>query len=496
MPRYLLGYDIGSSSVKAALLDAESGKCVAVTFSPEKEMQIQSPHPGWAEQDPELWWQELIRATQKLHLQISFNPDEVIAIGISYQMHGLVCVDKKGKVLRPAIIWCDSRAVKIGAQAFEALGGDYCLDHYLNSPGNFTASKLKWVKDNEPAIFEQIDKVMLPGDYIAYRLTGRIATTVSGLSEGICWDYITGSYAEKLFSYYGFDRSIFADTVPTFGEQGLLSGPAAGELKLQKGVPVSYRAGDQPNNAYSLRVLEPGEMATTAGTSGVVYGVTAHTGPDPLSRVNTFVHVNNEKNKTRNGVLLCVNGTGSAYSWIRKNMDYASYPEMNELAGKSPEGANGLMFFPFGNGVERVLRNQHVGARLLGLDFNIHGRGDVARVVQEGVAYALRYGLEVMEQMNMSLKVFRAGHANMFLSPVFRQVFSNITGAMVEIYDTDGAQGAARAAGVGANYYANYDESFGGLKKLMQIEPDAKVMDEYRMRYLRWKDNLNQFLDQ
>jgi xylulokinase len=497
MSRYLLGYDIGSSSVKAALLDAESGKCVASAFSPEKEMPIQSPHPGWAEQDPEMWWNELVSATHQLYREISFLPDEIIAIGISYQMHGLVCVDKKGKVLRPAIIWCDSRSVQIGEQAFEVLGKEFCLENYLNSPGNFTASKLKWVKENEPHIFERIYKAMLPGDYIAYRLTDCMTITGSGLSEGICWNFKKQTYAEKLFSYYGFERKIFPDLVPVFGEQGLLTAGAARELRLSKNIPVSYRAGDQPNNAYSLRVLNPGEIAATAGTSGVIYGVTDEINYDKLSRVNTFLHVNNTPVQRRDGVLLCINGTGIANSWIRKNMDFQGYEQMNKLAENVIPGANGLIFFPFGNGAERVLKNQNRGARLINLDFNVHGRGEVARAVQEGIVYALQYGLEVMRNdMGMDMKVFRAGNANMFLSPVFRKVFADVTGGILEIYDTDGAQGAARAAGVGAKYYADFNESFRGLKKIIQIEPDKTLRDDYNMMYLRWKDNLERFLEQ
>jgi xylulokinase len=492
---YLLGYDIGSSSVKASLLDAESGQCVASAFSPEKEMSIQAPRPGWGEQDPEAWWQELVAATHKLHTQFSFHTNTVIAIGISYQMHGLVCVDRKGEVLRPAIIWCDSRAVKIGQQAFDALGKNYCLDHYLNSPGNFTASKLKWVQENEPEVYGKIYKIMLPGDYIAYRLTDRMATTLSGLSEGIFWDFSEQTLAGALLAYYGFSCDIFPEIVPSFGEQGLLSSAAARALNLPKNIPVTYRAGDQPNNAYSLGVLEPGELAATAGTSGVVYGVTDHIQPDPLSRVNTFVHVNNSKVRQRNGVLLCINGTGISYSWMKKNMGYASYGQMNELAEKSRPGANSLLFFPFGNGAERILQNRNPGARLQGLDFNIHGKEHVARAVQEGVAYALRYGLEIMENMQIPLNIFRAGNANMFLSKVFRQVFSDVTGAVVEIYETDGAQGAARAAGVGAKFYADYAESYHGLKKIMQIIPDMAATEDYRSLYQRWKEDLNQFID-
>jgi xylulokinase len=497
MSKYLLGYDIGSSSVKAALLDAESGRGVASAFSPEKEMPIQSPHPGWAEQDPEAWWNELVNATHALHRQFSFSTQDILAIGISYQMHGLVCLNKNGKVLRPAIIWCDSRAVKIGERAFEKLGESFCLEHYLNSPGNFTASKLIWVKEHEPSIYEKIHQIMLPGDYIAYKLTGRMTTTESGLSEGIYWDFKSQGVADKLLDYYGFEKNILSEVVPAFGEQGLLTHKAAQELNLPENIPVSYRAGDQPNNAYSLRVLNPGEIAATAGTSGVVYGVTDEINYDELSRVNTFLHVNNTRTQRRNGILLCINGTGIANSWIRKNMDFSGYEQMNRLAEKVSPGANDLIFFPFGNGAERILENQNKGARLINLDFNVHGRAEVARSVQEGIVYALRYGLEVMiKDMGMEMKVFRAGNANMFLSPVFRKVFSDVTGGVLEIYDTDGAQGAARAAGVGVKYYANFDESFIGLKKIVQIEPDKTLKDDYNMMYLRWKDNLERFLNQ
>lgn len=494
MCNYLLGFDIGSSSVKAALVEAETGVCVASAYAPDEEMAIQAPRPGWAEQDPQMWWQQLILATRKLRKQVAFAADAVQSIGISYQMHGLVCVDSSGQVLRPAIIWCDSRAVEIGQGAFQALGETYCLAHYLNSPGNFTASKLKWVMDHEPRVYEKIHRVMLPGDYIAYRLSGVMATTVSGLSEGICWDFADRGLATKLFDYFGYRPELFADTVPTFGEQGRLDAAAAEVLGLKVGIPVSYRAGDQPNNAYSLKVLEPGELAATAGTSGVVYGVTDQIRPDPLSRVNTFVHVNNTPAAPRNGILLCLNGTGISYSWLKRHMGYESYDQMNALAGEVSPGAEGLFFFPFGNGAERVLENQNPGARLQGLDFNIHHRSHMSRAVQEGIAFSLRYGLEVIESMKMPLKVFRAGRSNMFLSPVFRQVFSTITGAAIEIYETDGAQGAARASGVGAGIYANYAESYRGLQKVLEVEPDTARQEQYRAIYAQWKAQLGRFV--
>jgi xylulokinase len=489
--KYLLGFDIGSSSVKAALIEISNGKIVATTFSPSSEMPIDAPQTGFAEQDPDRWWKELQQAVKQLRQQADFKKDEVAAIGISYQMHGLVCVDKDGKPLRPSIIWCDGRAVSYGNQAFEALGEDFCLSNFLNSPGNFTASKLKWVRENQPDLYKKIHKVMLPGDYIALRLTGEATTTVSGLSEGILWNFKTKAVARELLNYYGIDENLLSTLVPTFGEQGRLTAAAADLLGLQAGVPVSYRAGDQPNNAYSLNVLQPGEIAATAGTSGVVYGVTDKVDYDPKSRVNTFVHVNHTEAQPRYGILLCVNGTGILNSWLRKNFFAdASYADMNKLAAASAPGADGLRFYPFGNGAERVLENKDPGAMLQGLQFNRHDRGHVARAAQEGIVFSLKYGMEVMQQMGMQLKTIRAGHANMFLSEVFGQVFANTTGCTVELYNTDGAAGAARAAGVGAGIYPDFVSCFTGMNVIKKLEPTKELQQQYEDIYGAWKKGL------
>ncbi len=490
--KYLLGIDIGSSSVKVALLEIETGHAVASAFSPAEEMIIQAPAVGFAEQDPDTWWQELVNASKKLHASFQFQGDEIAGIGISYQMHGLVAVDKAGKPVRPSIIWCDGRAVQIGNHAFMDLGEKFCLEHYLNSPGNFTASKLKWVKDHEPGLYANIDKIMLPGDYIAYRLTGVMGTTISGLSEGILWDYNRKGIASDLLDYYGIEADKLPPILPQFGEQGLVTQQAAELLGLKAGIPVSYRAGDQPNNAYSLNVLEPGEVAATAGTSGVVYGVTDKTEYDPLSRVNAFVHVNNEKPGQRYGILLCVNGTGSLNSWLRKNVfTDLGYEQINELAGEINIGSDNLLCYPFGNGAERVLRNEDPGAWLEGLQFNRHDRRHMARAAQEGIVFALQYGMEVMLEMGMKFKTIRAGHANMFLSPVFASAFANTSGCAVELYNTDGAQGAARAAGVGAGIFKSFKESFTGMHIVRSYEPDKQSREQYTDAYIKWKVSLN-----
>ena len=498
MKRYLLGYDIGSSSVKASLVSIESGKSVASAFYPDSEAPIKAVNPGWAEQDPDDWWSYLKNVTAKVMEMSGAKGDDIEAIGISYQMHGLVCVDKNGKALRPAIIWCDSRAVPYGDKAFREIGKGQCLTNLLNSPGNFTAAKLAWVKENEPKLYEKIDKIMLPGDYIALRLTGTTCTTVSGLSEGMMWNFKENDVADFLLDYYGFSKSLIPEIRSTFSEQGRVSLAASKELGIEAGIPVTYRAGDQPNNALSLNVFNPGEIAATAGTSGVVYGVNGSVNFDPQSRVNTFAHVNHTNKQTRLGVLLCINGTGILNAWTRRNimLEGLSYGDMNKIAQSIPVGSDGVSVLPFGNGAERVLGNRNVGCSIHGFSFNIHNRNHLARAVQEGIVFSFKYGMDVMVEMGMEISKIHAGNANMFLNPVFRETLAGITGATIELYDTDGSVGAAKGAGMGAGVYKNHDEAFSTLEKLNVIEPDKKLVPQYEEAYARWKRILNMYMNE
>ena len=489
---YLLGYDIGSSSVKASLVNAVTGKCVSSAFFPKTEAAIIAVKQGWAEQEPANWWENLKLSTNAIMAESGVKPEDIKAIGISYQMHGLVCVDKDQNVLRPAIIWCDSRAVPYGQKAFQTIGEEKCLSHLLNSPGNFTASKLAWIKENEPEIFEKIYKIMLPGDYIAMKLTGEICTTVSGLSEGMFWDFKNNCVADFLMDYYGFDKSIIADIKPTFSEQGRVTASAAKELGLKEGIPVTYRAGDQPNNALSLNVFNPGEIASTAGTSGVVYGVNGKVNYDPKSRVNTFAHVNHTAEQTRLGVLLCINGTGILNSWIKRTVvpEGVSYAQMNDLAAQAPIGAGGVSILPFGNGAERMLQNREVGCSINGVNFNLHNRNHIIRAAQEGIVFSFKYGIDIMKGMGMDVQKIHAGHANMFLSPIFRETLAGVTGATIELYDTDGSVGAAKGAGMGAGIYKDNNEAFATLEKLEVIEPKQSDAAAYADAYGRWVEYL------
>lgn len=495
--QYLIGYDLGSSSVKVSILSADSGRLMGAASSPPTEMEISSPKPGWAEQDPDTWWSHAVIATRQALSKAGIDTRQVSAIGISYQMHGLVAVDRNHQVLRPAIIWCDSRAVEIGNKAFETLGAAYCDRYLLNSPGNFTASKLRWIQLNEPQLYARIYKIMLPGDYLAMRMTNEITTTISGLSEGIFWDYQQSQVADALLAHYQIEKNLLPEIVPTFGFQGKLTGDAAAQLGLPSGIDICYRAGDQPNNAFSLKTLHPGEVAATAGTSGVIYGITDRAQGDPKSRVNVFAHVNHEQGHTRLGVLLCVNGTGIMNSWLRKNLSVGgpiSYEQLNEWAQESPIGSEGLRVLPFGNGAERMLENRSIGAGFYQLDLNRHTAAHISRAVQEGIVFSLGYGFEILNAMGSQASVIRAGRANMFLSDTFCDAFCNTTGAQLELYNTDGAQGAARGAGVGKKVYHSMEEAFAGLRCIGTFGPTAQKQEAYLAAYTNWKSHLNKQL--
>jgi xylulokinase len=490
----LLGIDIGTSSIKASVVDADTQQVIASAQYPDVEAPISSPFAGWAEQNPEMWWNNTIEAIKRVNTlgkqeATKFDSKEIGAIGIAYQMHGLVMVDKDKKVLRPSIIWCDSRAVQIGDKAFSEMGEELCLNHLLNSPGNFTASKLAWVKSNEPQIFEQCDKIMLPGDYIAMMLTDEITTSNSGLSEGIFWDFQENSVSKDLLKYYGFDESIIPDIRPVFSEHGKVTPLIADILEIKAGTPVTYKAGDQPNNALSLDVLNPGEIAATAGTSGVVYAVSDQISYDPQSRINSFAHVNHKINgENRVGILLCINGTGILNRWAKENFGKdLTYPDMNKQAEQIAIGSNGLLVMPFGNGAERILNNRILGSSFHNLDFNIHTQAHVFRAAQEGIAFSFNYGLGIMQANGVEPKVIRAGKANMFLSDIFSNALVNVTDTPIELYDTDGAKGAALGAGYGVSYYSTPKEAMSKLIKLKVIEPKSADVMAYREAYENWK---------
>jgi xylulokinase len=476
------------------VVDAANGSIIASAQYPEEEMNVVAPQPGWAEQAPEEWWDYVQQAILKAHAQKKYDPSNIKAIGISYQMHGLVVVDNKQNVLRNSIIWCDSRAVETGNKAFDAIGHDKCLSHLLNSPGNFTASKLAWVKANEPDIYNRIDKIMLPGDFIAMKLTGDITTSISALSEGIFWDFQQQQLSEDVFNYFGLSKTVIPGIKEVFAVHGTIKNDVATKLSLSKNVTVNYKAGDQPNNALSLNVLEPGEVAATAGTSGVIYGVIDELAYDKRSRVNTFAHVNHAAAQKRLGVLLCINGTGILNRWLKNSTgNNFSYEQMNVAAAAVAPGSEGLLILPFGNGAERMFENKILNSDIRNIDFNRHSTGHLVRAAQEGIAFAFRYGLDIMKENGIQPRIIRAGKTNMFLSDVFTESFVNATNVPVELYNCDGSAGAAAGAGIGAGIYSSAKEAFKNFKPIKLVEPtQSKLYDEL---YGKWKEALLHELD-
>ena len=495
MMNYYLGLDIGSSSIKTALVEISSGKSIGIVQEPKEEMSMFAQKNGWAEQNPNDWWLHICNAITKLKKQYNISRTQIKGIGISYQMHGLVLVDKKGNPLRKSIIWCDSRAVENGNKAFLKIGKKKCASQLLNAPGNFTASKLKWVKENEPEIYKQIYKFMLPGDYVAYKFSNKINTTISGLSEGIFWDFKNDTIADFLLDHYGIDKSLVPDIVDTFGVQSLVDEKGEEESGIASGTPIYYRAGDQPNNALSLNVFNPGEVAATGGTSGVVYAVTDSLSAKESSRVNNFAHVNYKKGATpRIGKLLCINGAGIQYRWLLNNLAVSSYEEMNTLALEIPVGSDGVCLIPFGNGAERMLNNKEVGTRIVNMNLNNHHKGHMCRAALEGIAFSFVYGMEIMKSDGIKASVIRAGNDNLFRSEIFANTVATLIEQEIEIYNTTGAIGAARAA----NLHKGDFESFGKLimdnDHVMTFIP-FKDKKPYLDAYKKWKKELELVLN-
>lgn len=492
---YFLGIDLGSSSIKLSILDGVSNKTVCGITVPQHEMQIHAPKHGWAEQDPEQWWSYVKQGVLKLKAQSTIDFKSVKGIGIAYQMHGLVVVDENLESLRPSVIWCDSRAAEIGEQMYREIGPQRCQEQILGSPGNFTASKLKWVKDNQPEIYAKVKYFMLPGDFIASKLTGVAQISTSGLSEAALWNFKENRLATEVLDAMGISKDLVPEIVPNFGQQAKINSKMAAELGISSEAVVSYRSGDQPNNAWSLNVSNPGEIATTAGTSAVIYGLSNRDDYDKNNRINTFLHVNNQGDHKRNGVMVCINGSGILYQWIRKLMSVdheedLDYEVLNKLAKQSSPGSKGLRFYPFGNGVERIFNNQPAFSGVQNLNFNIHQTPEFVRAACEGIVFAMHYGFEIMREVGVEGKVVRAGNSNLFLNPVFREIFINTTNTSLELYDTSGAEGAARGAAYGIGYYKSVKETFEGLRSLEQLDPDPKLVQQYKEIYQTWKNNI------
>lgn len=481
-----IGYDIGSSFIKAALVDVKTGNPILRARVPEVEIPMQAQQQGWAEQDPNLWWEYLCKATQKLLAEAHIKADQISSIGISYQMHGLVLVDRDLNPLRKSIIWCDSRATPYGDKAFEKLGKTYCKDHLLNSPGNFTASKLAWVIENEPDLYNKTYKLMLPGDFLATKLSGVPQTTITGLSEGIFWDFKNDETSTSLFDYYQINQSLVPEIVDNFKLQATVSHSGAKATGLIAGTPITYRAGDQPNNAYTLGARSTGDVVATGGTSGVVYALTDRLSGEELTKVNTFAHINYQPKQKMFGKLLNLNGAGIQYRWLHQLMGQMSYQKLNQMAAKAPIGSNGLKVFPFGNGAERILDNKIVNGHISNINFNIHDNNHLARATLEGIAFALIYGIEMLKNDGVVIENLKVGNDNLFLSDIFSKTIADTLGISIQMLEATGAEGAAKAGIAGEKGGQNNHK----IHINKTIEPNPQSKNQSIDSFKNWKKQL------
>jgi xylulokinase len=309
------------------------------------------------------------------------------------------------------------------------------------------------------------------------------------LSEGIFWDYESDSVASWLLDYFEFSHDLVPDIVENFTPQAYISKQAAEETGLPEGIPITYRAGDQPNNALSLNVFNSGEVAATGGTSGVIYAVTDSKNSKESSRINHFAHVNySDKNPTI-GKLLCINGAGIMYRWLRNQSSAESYETMNRKASKIAIGSEGLVILPFGNGAERMLDNTNIGTQFCNINLNQHSKAHLYRAALEGIAFSFVYGMEILKNDNLAIKVIRAGNDNLFRSEIFAKTLATLIGYEIEIYNTTGAIGAARAAGLTDKDFERFGQNITNNDHVMTFKP-IENKTPYLKAYQNWKTEL------
>lgn len=433
-----LGIDVGTSSVKVSIVGEDGVILASATAPASSERAINSPNPNWAEQNPEDWWEDAQQAILNLPLEARL---QVEAIGIAYQMHGLVLVDSQFQPVRPSIIWCDGRNIQESQILAESLGLDALENRLLNKPGTLTLAKLAWVAEHEPETLAKAHTFGLPGDFIAYKLTGEWSTTKSGYSEMVGWDFGASIPFEEGFRKAGWKLPL-PEARPNLEEGAPIQKVIAEKLGLPPSARVTYRAGDQPNNAFGLGVLQQGETAISAGTSGVLYGI-GDSSPGLHEGINRFLHVNSQI-----GVLMCLNGVGSALAFARRTwFQNQSYEALSELASQAnPE--NCPYFFPFGNGAERIL-SERAFSGFTELDFNRHNLPELARSVFEGIAFAYRLGSEKMEKAGCLSKVVNGTESGLLKSSFFAQLLANELQVELILSEGDGSTAAARGAALG-----------------------------------------------
>jgi xylulokinase len=483
-----LGLDVGTSGVKAILV-APSGEVVGSATSP---LTLQTPHPGWAEQDPEAWWRATLDAIAGVRAK---RPDTLVAsVGISGQMHSSVFLDRTGTVIRPALLWCDGRTTAECEEITRRVGGEARLRELASNPAleGFTLPKVLWLRRHEPDAFARLATVLLPKDYIRYRLTGALATEPSDASATLMYDTAHLRWSEEIMRAVELPMSLLPDVGPSAGVLGRVSEAAARTTGLAAGTPVVGGGADNACGAAGVGVVAPGEVVTSWGTSGTVLAPTATPVVDPRLRAHTFCHVLPDLWYVM-GVVLTA---GGAFAWYQEQLarelaGVADAPaRLDAEAASVPRGADGVTFLPYLQGERTPHRDAAARGALLGLSL-AHTRAHLTRAVLEGICFALRDSLTILQEIGLAPahRLLTGGGAR---SPLLRRLQSEIFGLPVTTVNREEgpAYGAALLAAVGAGAYADVRAAVQATLSRAPLEaPQPSAHEEYAQPYARFRES-------
>jgi xylulokinase len=490
VPSNILGIDIGTGGTRALVVD-EHGRIAA--SATEEHEPFASPKIGWAEQRPEDWWHAAGVAVHKALAAGNLRGEQISCVGFSGQMHGAVMLDAAGEVVRPALIWCDVRTEKQCKELNERIGAERLIQLTCNPAlPNFTLTKFLWVRENEPENWKRVRSVMLPKDYVRFRLTGERAIDVADASGTLMLDVARRKWSDAMLQAAEIDASLLPRVFESPDICGKISALGAEATGLAVGTPVVAGAGDQAAGATGMGIVTPGTVSATIGTSGVVFAATDRPALDPRGRLHTFCHAV----PGRWHVMGVTQAAGLSLRWFRDRLDCRAaqpdvdpYGRLTSEAASAPAGAHGLLWAPYLMGERTPHLDAEARGMLVGLTAS-HTRAHVVRAILEGVAFSLKDTFTIFEEMNVPVQSIRLGGGGA-RSPLWRQIQADVYGHEVEIVEAEegAAYGAALLAGVGAKIWPSVDAACDSVVRVVErIRPNpanAEVMQKNYAAYRR-----------
>ena len=483
MTTKVLGIDVGTGGTRAVLLD-QAGRVLGAATAEHAPMA--SPQLGWAEQDPRDWWRAARIAIRECLVKASAKANEVAAIGLSGQMHGLVMLDENGEVLRPALLWCDQRTEKECQGITERVGAKRLIELVANPAlTGFTLPKIWWVRAHEPQVWARARSLMLPKDYVRFKLTGARATDVADASGTLLFDVVNRRWSSEMLQASDLQPEILPQVFESPEITGRVSKDGAAASSLQEGTPVVAGGGDQAAGAVGMGIVEPGNVSATIGTSGVVFAATSRPVVEPQGRIHTFCHAI----PGRWHVMGVTQGAGLSLRWFRDQFCVgASYDELMKEAAAAPAGADGLLWTPYLMGERTPHLDPNARGALVGLTAQ-HTRAHVIRAILEGVAFSLRDTFTIFRDLGVPVKSIRLGGGGA-RSPLWQQIQADVYGMRVDLIAAEegAAYGAALLAGVGAGVWPSVETACEtSVHVAKQVEPIAKNVELMNRRYEEYR---------